>query len=325
MSSKNLKEIRYVKDKFLEITWQVSGNCNYRCSYCHPRNHSQPRRQLGPEEFHFFEELFEIYQAEGFSMFKIFLTGGEPTYWPQLIEFCEFAQSRLPRLRIGINTNLSAPFKWWQENAKHFDEIVASFHIEFAKPDEFLSKMEILQDSVSHVHTKLMMVEDRIPEVLAFAERIKERCHNYRLEYAPVLDTLHPDTAPWSYKNPENEALVKSREVEIHIGRRVYPHTPFEGLNAIYDDGTEKPLDAGEVIAKRQNFFKGWQCQIDHSLFISEHGRITAGSCGVIEELGNLYEGRFTKHTGGVICPRLHCHCGSDIAIPKRRDGLRLS
>ena len=56
-------------------------------------------------------------------------------------------------------------------------------------------------------------------------------------------------------------------------------------------------------------------------IFINCEGHIDMGSCGVMPRVGNLYDPELELDLPeSVICPKSHCHCGTDIYITKYKD-----
>ena len=58
--------------------------------------------------------------------------------------------------------------------------------------------------------------------------------------------------------------------------------------------------------------------QIGDSIFISPTGQITLASCGVSGPVGHIMKDIRYVEPRTVICNKTHCHCGTDIIIPKR-------
>ena len=85
-----------------------------------------------------------------------------------------------------------------------------------------------------------------------------------------------------------------------------------------WDDGTQEPCNSNDVIIRRQNFFEGWDCDVGDSIFINPIGNITLASCGVSGNMGHILKDidKVGPHT--MSCDKHHCHCGTDIIIPKR-------
>lgn len=316
--AKRLVEIKDKVRKTGRITWKVQGSCNHSCSYCHPANYAGPRTTMEEKDYHFFLKLFGELRAKGVEDIKFFFTGGEPSLWKPLDEFCRFLKDNVDPVRLGINSNMSLPVSWWKKHYHYFDDVVASFHIEQVNKKRFLENIVFLQDKVNHLIIRLMMVEDRRDEIFEFAEEIKKNCFNYRIEYTAIMESLTPQTAPWSYKDKEFEKWINETPIETKIEKPVPSLTNFEGVQCVYDDGSVGHYDSGDIINTKQNFFKGWECELYRGLYIDEFGGIHAGSCKVMAPLGNMYKGTLNMMEKPIVCPKDYCHCGADISFPKR-------
>jgi hypothetical protein len=77
--------------------------------------------------------------------------------------------------------------------------------------------------------------------------------------------------------------------------------------------------NSNDIIAARQNFFKGWLCNVDDALFINPRGEMSSASCGVGKNHGNILDENLKFNLKPVICNKEHCHCGTDIIIPKQK------
>lgn len=305
---------------YISIVWQVSNFCNYRCSYCNEYNWSGTFKNNDVENHKkVLSAIFKHYQSLGYNNFKIFYSGGEPTFWKPLIEICDFVlASNLGGVKFAINTNLSHSLDWWQKHYHYFDDVVASFHIESAKPDHYLKNAQFLQDKVNYLACRMMMLEERFDEVITFADRLKSSMDNYVLEYVPLFEELSNTTRPYIYKDPKKMEFFKQNSFENKRTTNVPPRSVVDTSSVeVYADGRNEPLNSNRLVAERKNFFKGWKCWIGDSLFINAVGEITAGTCGVLPPIGNINRGTIDFSNSIITCPKEQCHCGTDIYIKK--------
>ena len=84
-------------------------------------------------------------------------------------------------------------------------------------------------------------------------------------------------------------------------------------------DGSKTGAYSNEIILERQNFFKGWECSIGDSIWIDQIGQVSMGTCGQIKVLGNILWDALEIGPKKIICKKDHCHCGTDILIPKKK------
>ena len=320
MDRKELIEVK-AKEKYLSLTWQVNNFCNYSCSYCNPGNWLGDFRNEGELQIYLdnLDQIIAKYQAEDYKHYKFFFSGGEPTAWKHFIPIVEYLKEKLPDATIAVNTNLSRPLKWWEKHVHLFDDIVASFHVEFADKNSYKEKNLFLCDKVNYLSTKLLLHDERFWEVVEYGEELKKAMPNYFIEWTPLYDEMTVNAGPWKYEDEEKEKFIETHSCEMEF---TIPK-PYKESKAVswsqYSDGTEDACNSNDVIVSRQNFFTGWECRIGDSVFVSPTGQITLASCGVSGPVGHIMKDVRYIEPRTVICDKEHCHCGTDIIIPKRK------
>ena len=315
----NLLKITPMAEPYATITWQVNNFCNFQCSYCNPGNWAGDNRNNGALDTYKqnVRNIFQQYQDRGYKYFKIFYSGGEPTHWENFIPLTEYLKEELgDSLTVAVNTNLSRPLRYWEQHYHLFDDIVASFHVEFSKKDRYIENAQFLCDKVDYLCTKMLMHEERFWEVKEFGERVRKEVPNYNLEWTPLFDEMSVNAGPWEYKDPAKVEFLEQAQFES-VQTIPKPYRQNKAIsNAHYDTGIE-PVNSNKIIAARQNFFVGWKCFVDDALFINPRGDISSASCGVGNNHGNILDKDLTFDLQPVICSKQHCHCGTDIIIPK--------
>jgi hypothetical protein len=170
----------------------------------------------------------------------------------------------------------------------------------------------------------MMMHEPTWDQVIDFSKRIKQEMkdENWRIEYVPIFEELSHTTRPYNYKNPEHKKFLETTNLEQDIKFGVPAKAEGMASVEVYDDGSVQPINCNRLVAESRNYFKGWKCLIPmESIFINCEGKIDMGSCGVMPQVGNLYDPNLQLDLPeSVICPKSHCHCGTDIYITKYKD-----
>ncbi len=320
----NIRAIVPAQDKWVNLVWQVNDWCNFRCSYCSEWNWAG--RNKNDENIglivNTLERIILHYQDKGYRYFKLFLSGGEPTYWKALVPVVEKFRQKVewPGSAVGINTNFSRPLRWWEEHHHLFEDVVASYHAEWTKEEKYMTNYKFLQDKKNYLCARVMLHKELFDQTVAFTKRIKRECDNYIIEYAPVYDALRPSTEPYHYDDPKQLEFVKSHTTERQQKIEIKKLPNYAWAKVWLEDGTHEPIDTNEIIVDGKNFFKGWRCNIHESLHIHPNGNIQQASCGVGPIVGNIVLGKFDKTTAtGVWCPKDHCHCAADFNITKAR------
>lgn len=316
-----LTKITPIAEPYACITWQVNNFCNFQCTYCNPGNWAGDVRNNGNLDQYIenVTKIFKTYQDKGYKYFKIFYSGGEPTHWENFIPLTEYLKDWLgDSLTVSVNTNLSRPTKYWEQHYHLFDDIVASFHVEFSKKDRYIDNAKFLCDKVNYLCTKMLMHEERFWEIVEFGDRVRQEVPNYNLEWTPLFDEMSVHTGPWEYSDPEKVKFLEEAQFET-VEKLPKPYNPNKAVSMAHYSDYVEPINSNKIIAARQNFFKGWKCFVDDALFINPRGEISSASCGVGRNHGNILDKDLQFTTRPVICSKEHCHCGTDIIIPKER------
>jgi organic radical activating enzyme len=317
---KKLIEI-YAPQPYLAVTWQVNNFCNYKCSYCNPGNWGGSHRNEDNLDVYLknLETIINRYKQVGYKNFKFFFSGGEPTAWKNFIPICEWIYETLPRATLAVNTNLSRPLAWWEKHYHLFDDVVASFHVEFADKKKYEENSIFLCDKVNYLSTKMLMHEERFWEIVDYGNYLKTVMPNYFLEWTPLFDEMSANTGPWHYKDPAKEQWLKEHTTEMHQSKRKpTKRTTLTVSYNKYDDGSTEVCNSNEVIVAGNNFFSGWECNVGDCIFINPVGEMSLASCGMGGYVGHILTDINRVGPKQITCEKEHCHCGTDIIIPKR-------
>lgn len=311
--------------KYLDITWNVSNFCNFKCSYCNPGNYEGTERNDGNLNIYLknLKLITDRYLSLGYENFKFFFSGGEPTLWRNLIPICEWIRENLPNSVIALNTNFSRPLSWWKKHIHLFDDVVASFHIEFSDKEKYLKNAQFVYDKLNYFSCKMLMHEERFWEVVEFGNLIKETLPNYFIEWTPLFDEISKDAKPWEYKDPAKTKFLQENSVDQQytVPKKELKNSFY--TEAIWSDNSQTPAFSNEIIVRRQNFFKGWDCNIGDSIWINQIGNVTMGTCAQVPVLGNMTGDINKIGPKKIVCKKEHCVCGTDILIPKIKVGKK--
>lgn len=305
-------------EPYLAVTWQVNNFCNFKCSYCNPGNWGGENINNGNLDIYInnLKTIIDKYINIGYKNFKFFFSGGEPTAWKNFIPICEFLKEYV-NCTLAVNTNLSRPLDWWKKNYHLFDDIVASFHVEFTKKERYEENNIFLCDKVNYLSTKMLLHDERFWEVVEFGNHLKTVMPNYFLEWTPLFDEMTTNAGPWKYEDPEKERFIRENTSE-HKQTLPKPNKSCETSSySRYSDGTVIPTNSNEIIVAGENFFTGWKCNVGDCIFISPSGEVSLASCGQGGVVGHILEDISQVGPKEITCFKQHCHCGTDIIIPK--------
>jgi hypothetical protein len=226
---------------------------------------------------------------------------------------------KLPNVIVAVNTNFSRPLSWWKTHGHLFDDVVASFHVEFSDKKKYLNNALYMHDKLNYFSCKMLMHEERFWEIVEFGEELKEKMPSYFIEWTPLFDEISRNAGPWEYKDPKKVEFLKNHSID---------HKPLENrqyhkdLSSFYTymyfkDQERKSANSNEIIINRQNNFEGWRCSIGDSIWIDQRGDISMATCGQVGVIGNILTKVPDVGPKKIICKKNHCVCGTDIMIPK--------
>src|SRR6476619_5908527 len=93
-----------------DLRISVTDRCNFRCTYCMPKEVFDANYEFLPhEELLTFEEIVRVAKiSRGLGMEKIRLTGGEPLLRKGIEHLIAMLVEALPEIDIALTTNGSA-------------------------------------------------------------------------------------------------------------------------------------------------------------------------------------------------------------------------
>jgi organic radical activating enzyme len=305
---------------YVAVTWQVNNFCNFRCSYCNPGNWAGENPNNGNLDIYIknLGIIAQRYKQSGYKNFKFFFSGGEPTAWRNFIPICQWIRQELPDSTIAVNTNLSRPLAWWEKHHHLFDDIVASFHVEFSDKKRYEENSIYLCERVNYLSSKMLMHEERFWEIVEFAEHLKSVMPNYFIEWTPLYDELNHVTGPWQYKDPAKTEFFKTHNIEMQQTKdKPGKSTEFAVSYNRYKNAETQVCNANDIIVNGQNFFSGWQCDVGDCIFINPVGDVSLASCGQGGTVGHILDDISKVGPKRITCHKQMCMCGTDIIIPK--------
>ncbi len=68
-----------------------------------------------------------------------------------MIPIAKFLHEKCDKPLLAINSNLSNPLGWWKDNYIYFQDVVASYHIEFIKYKKYIEAFVSMDPNDSFV------------------------------------------------------------------------------------------------------------------------------------------------------------------------------
>lgn len=278
----------YLKKKIYSVTWEITKECNYKCSYCNVYSEGHDLTNI--------EDTIRFLNSFGDGKnLKITLFGGEPTLHPQIKDIVKSLNND-----ITLFTNLSGSLTLYQDlvSLKKDIELSASYHPAKVSFCLFYDKIK-----------DLLKVTTKVKVVFMLDPTVNER---YRDNYNSLLALgLSVEVHKVVYDNDRSPNSIEENQL-IDADKSTNIQVEFE-------DNTIKEVSSEYLLSNGLNNFKYFKCQSGcNNLYISKEGEIYP--CldyrreGI--SLGHITEKK-PEDLKETICI-LH-KCTSDLEIPKER------
>ena len=335
------------------VSWLLGRFCNYKCSYCWPYARSD-RKDHRPTELCLatIDEIKRQARDNGFNSFHFSLSGGEPTFHPGYLDILQHLADDVPNCNytsVHMTSNISRKPKWFEEYCQivgqfHRASITASYHKEFAKPEEFADKLLLCMEHDVQVTINMVLVPEWFDRDWDNAMYFHNRGINVTLK--PQSDP----TASFVVKGYTDEQLkimqngmpqrAYTHEIQKEKGVKIVRPKPAKSLwnmDVIHGDDKNVPpimqvefedskgkkwyMDQAERFnAFNFNKFKGWSCNAGYQGIIIREpdGNIKRSYSCSDEPLGHIETGfqLFKKPTP---CISQSCVSSADSKIPKQK------
>lgn len=295
----------------LSIGWELTSTCNYSCWYCpdylHNGKYKWPDLNKSLE---FFNNICN--QKE---LVYMTMVGGEPTLWPELVEFLK---NKPTNLKVEIATNGSRTLNWWSKNAQYLEMVVISFHPNTADPDHVFNVCKLLcEKNVSKVFVWILAVKEKAHVCDTLFNRLKDSDLPVDVVTKPLYNIFGVNKEQQIAANNE-DFYVKNILTNNKFFRGLFNTSSVKPTKA-YLDGVQ--FDYLMASVNNLNDFKGWTCTAGiNRLFIHKDGSINRGSCGVGGVVGNINDG-YLPILDPVICDSVKtCRCIDEIKLEKWKD-----
>lgn len=316
----------------LRIELFLSNYCNYKCWYCSPDSYGNTDPWPSFEKIKpGFEHLITHYKEKfGKKNINLFIGGGEPTVWPDLVKFADYFKN-VHNCKINISTNGSRTLRWWKQNYQHFDHVRISVHNERADAKHIADVADVLYKGKVSVISSVLMDPNNWDQCLKNVEILKNSKYSWILT---VSETIHPTI---NYTEEQRE-YIRKRVIRhsnlwyrYTVLRRKKPK--YYNPSVEFENAEVKQIDTHEIILNKWNKFKGWSCDVGiDTLFINRLGDVT-GACGEFlygyNKKFNLYDenfiAEFNPEKQSTICTKELCLCQDEANVNKRIIPIKIS
>ena len=293
-----MEKIEALNDR-LTITWSLSHNCNFSCLYCPPILHQKNAFSPSLQDLQkIFKSLKKFFPKDRDTC--LWFSGGEPSRISHLPEFVNLIKNENIDIEIGLNSNGSASYEYYDKLLKNVNSVNFSVHFDFIKYKAYFKKLMLLHKKYNNKMSFSVMVDKRH---FTDVEKTCELLKKYNIEHNIIKIR---GKGPFNEYSKEQLDFIKqyenvNRPLTIKVDNdKEYNDYEFQNLFTSYEN------------------FKGWKCSVPQQhLFLSE-SKLYAGICR-IKSYGDLLK-EVKSIDEYVICDGRKCACAADIRASKEKN-----
>lgn len=310
------------KEDVFYIDVNLGSVCNYKCWYCWPGSNNGdvkfPNIDLMKKHL---SHLINYYKENtNKKIFDIHFCGGEPSHWPKLTELIKYLKENHDVL-ISMTSNGSKKMDWWIKAAPYFDRIHLSAHHEFTNAENLRDVCDYLYSKNVIVSVSMMMDPFAWDKCMEMVKTFKGSKKRWTIRYVEIIDKKI------FYTKEQKAILEKHRARQCNIFWFFKNNKYYRSkVTAIDSNGKKHRFNDGEILLRKLNNFKGWECSVGYNwIAINKWGNIS-GTCQELlygeDKLYNFFDPDFTEKfkptISKTICSRESCVCSIETVMPKK-------
>jgi len=325
-------------DYILDVAWDPSNFCNFKCRYCFEDSNSGTHRSPADLDLIVdnFKYLMDHYSSTlGKTKFHFFVAGGEPTLWKDLGPFIEKIKTDHD-VYFSLISNGSRTIRWWKEYAHLIDNAHLTHHIAQGDIDHIIEVADILYESGTKTTVKVLMDPLHWDQGIKDIEYMKK--HSKQSWFIVVAEVIEQDQMSNKiavnvprYSDTQLKYLKKDIKrmpgvVWFWKNRHLLKDEIKKWDSKAYlEDGTTVKARPGTYFINGWNNFKGWNCNIGlDRIYINWAGNIS-GSCGMIpfnktdhyNILDKYFKEKFNPPMIPTVCSKHGCWCSPENHVTK--------
>ena len=287
----------------LIVQWNLGNVCNYSCEYCPSYLHNGQIQW--PELDIIKNTLLKIKNRFPNKTLRIELLGGEVTLKKDFIEVMSFIKEQ--QCRSLILTNGSRTLDYWKKLATNLDEVILTFHPQFADKDHYNSIIDICLENKVNPIVHIAMVKDLFWDLTEYQKYLKNRYPDLRIDMLLMMDKEGRHNNKGFFYNYEEEQLEYLRNNE----------TGSTSYVAEYSNGERVEYGLNQVRTLGINNFQGFLCGSTTSLIVINFLGVASTSLCRSRPSINVFTGDIDSLFEPTVCPLTLCQNPSDIRTLK--------
>ena len=227
----------------------------------------------------------------------IWFTGGEPSKIPHLPDFVNLIKDK--NIEIGLNSNGSASFSYYDNLLQNVDSVNFSVHFDFIKYKAYFKKLMRLHKKYKNKMSFSVMVDKR------HFDDVEKTCallKKYKIKHSIIKIRGRGSFNQYSKEEIDfiNQYKSVGRPDTVKVNDEEYTDYTFSNSFTSY------------------NNFKDWKCYVpQHHLYVAG-SKLYAGMCQR-KYYGDLLEDVKTIDNY-VICDGRRCTCSADLRASKEKN-----
>jgi organic radical activating enzyme len=314
----------------LELRWALNNVCNFKCRYCFPGsnegNYPSPTDvDLLIKNFNYMLDYYSKYAGK--EVFDLKILGGEPTMYKDLDKFIRGIKKE-HNVYVSVVSNGSRTIRWWKENGMLIDNLILSYHQQFADLDHTINVADIIHAYGKKVTVHVLMDDQHWDECVASVNYIKANSkYCWMIQTKELVSTSRVNISYTDKQRNFFKYELKRFPSIIWILKNL--HLLFKGHVKLFEskytvNGKKRRATSQYYITTQENNFKGWECAIGvESVYIDFDGELK-GSCGQLifnntryNILDKQFISIFNPQLSPSICTINRCVCPPETHLSK--------
>ena len=311
------------KDDLLRVDLTISNICNYKCWYCYPGCNTGTIKW--PEFNSYVENLSHLLDhyinTTNKKKIDFHIMGGEVTHWKQLPNFIKYFKEKYDCV-FTLTTNASKNIPWWEETYQYLDYVAISVHPQFSNPNHVREVADFLYEKNVYVVTLVLMDPNDWDKCLDIVDTLKNSKHKWTIRYNEVVhNTIQ-------YTDSQRAIIEKQRARKTNLWYYLRTNKSYNSKVKVIDiNGKKKSFKDNELLLRRMNNFKNWECNVGVDWIAIKNDGTVSGICGnglyENSEVYNLndidFKKKFNPTIVPTICKQSACWCGFETNMSKRK------